>query len=268
MNLLRFSSGFAASLLLTAMVTPASAQGLLHYLPEDGIQVEYEGILTQATGVEDEAPLTWNRELIIRSVGQEDAEFDGVVQPCRWIEIKVVTGKAGAQGIVPGPVGSRVYKVLVPESRIIPDAADEQTIPNHLIPIVRGYRRLGEESVEELNAQALRIYPTLTLLTTYDNPVPQGAPAPPEILKKDISVSAQQMKGQFVMERPESRSTNDGEYWVTREVPFGLARWVVTVTREAKESAAPRSDFKVVSILKVDMKLREIGPAESELKTP
>ena len=73
-----------------------NAQGLIFHLPEDGKAVEYEGTLTQATGPDDQAPLTWTCELSIKSVGREEAEFEGKVQPCRWIEIKTLTGTAGA----------------------------------------------------------------------------------------------------------------------------------------------------------------------------
>jgi hypothetical protein len=53
---------------------------------------------------------------------------------------------------------------------------------------------------------------------------------------------------------------------VSKTVPFGLARWVVTVTTEEKDLAANRSDFKVAVVKKVDMKLRRIREnAESEL---
>jgi hypothetical protein len=74
----------------------ANGQGLIFHLPEDGKMVEYEGTLTQGTSAEDEAPLTWTCELTIKSVGREDAEFQGTSQPCRWLEIKVLTGNAGA----------------------------------------------------------------------------------------------------------------------------------------------------------------------------
>ncbi|MFN9720612.1 MAG: hypothetical protein ACK58L_18085, partial [Planctomycetota bacterium] len=102
----------------------ASAQSLLFNLPEDGKMVEYEGEIVQSSGPDDPKPLEWAYELIIKSVGQEQAEFEGKVQPCRWIEIKTVTGKAGAAGIDPGPVGARIFKVLIPESRIIGEWQD------------------------------------------------------------------------------------------------------------------------------------------------
>ncbi len=247
----------------------ATAQGLVFYLPEDGMAVEYEGTLTQSTGDQDPAPLTWTTELSIKSVGKEQAEFEGTLQPCRWIEIKVTTGKSGAAGIDPGPVGARIYKVLVPESKVIPDAVDADGIPNHMLPIVKGYRRLGEEAIKEITAPALRVYPTITLLTNYDDVEVVATADIPEVLAPGLSVSAKRMKGKFVMERPESRSTNVGEYWVTPEVPFGLARWIVAVTREEKESTAARSNFKPVSTVQVDMKVKRIRQnAESELVTP
>lgn len=253
--------------LLTSVT--ATAQGLVFYLPEDGMAVEYEGTLMQSMGDQDPAPLTWTTELSIKSVGREQAEFEGTLQPCRWIEIKVTTGKSGAAGIDPGPVGARIYKVLVPESKIIPEAVDADGIPNHMLPIVKGYRRLGEEAVKDIKAPALRVYPTITLLTNYDDVEVVATADIPEVLAPGLSVSAKRMKGKFVMERPESRSTNVGEYWVTPEVPFGLARWIVAVTREEKESTAPRSNFKPVSTVQVDMKVKRIRQnAESELVTP
>jgi hypothetical protein len=258
--------GGLAVCLLT--VNQANAQGLLFNMPEDGMAAEYEGKLTQAKNAGDTDPLTWTRELTIKSVGSEDAEYNGVVQPCRWIEIKITTGVAGAAGIDPGPVGARLYKVLVPESKVIPNTKDSDSIPNHMIPIVKGYRRLGEEAYREITASALRIYPTISLLTNYDEPETLAAAEVPDVLAQGVSVSARHMKGQMIMERADSRSTNIGEYWVSPEVPFGLARWIVTVTRESKETTAPREDFQVVSVVNIDMKLKRIrSGAESELVT-
>lgn len=246
----------------------ATAQGLFYYLPQDGTAVEYEGTITLSTGAEDTAPLTWTSELSIKSVGREDAEFNGTVQPCRWIEIKVVTGDAGAAGIDPGPVGARIWKVLVPESKINAERFDSDSIPNDVLPIVRGFRRLGEEAVKEIRTPALVVYPTIALLTDYENPEVVATADVPEVLAPGLSVTAKRMKGKRVMERLESRSTNIGEYWVTPDVPFGLARWIVSVSTEKKESTAPRSDFRQVNIRQVDMKVKRIlQNAESELVT-
>ena len=53
-----------------------------------------------------------------------------------------------------------------------------------------------------------------------------------------------------------------------REVPFGLARWEVVVTREQKESTASRDTFAEVSTIKSTMSVQRIlDAAESELNT-
>ncbi len=248
---------------------PTRAQGLIFYLPEDGMAVEYEGTLTQTTGEQEPTSLTWTTELSIKSVGMEEATFEGVAQPCRWIEIKVVTGKSGAAGIDPGPVGARIYKVLVPESKVIAEPVDADSIPNQMLPIVKGFRRLGEEAIKEIKTPALVFNPTITLLANYGEPEVIATADVPEILAPGLSLTATHFKGQVVKERPESRSTNQGEYWVTKEVPFGLARWIVKVTREEKESTAPRTAFRPVTTVQTDMKLKRIiQNAESELVTP
>ena len=69
------------------------------------------------------------------------------------------------------------------------------------------------------------------------------------------------------MESPKVRSTNEADYWVSTDVPLGLARWVVTVTTEEKDLAAARSDFRVAVVKKLDMKLKSMdGVAERELQ--
>ncbi len=245
-----------------------AAQGLIFSLPEDGMAVEYEGTLTQSTGPDDQSPLQWTCELSIKSVGKEEAEFEGVTQPCRWLEIKSVTGKAGAAGIDPGPVGSRIYKVLVPESKIIGEWKDADGIPNEMIPIVKGFRGLGEEAVTPIATHAIRFYPTISLLTSYHDPETVATADTPGTLLQGQSITASRMRGKMVMESQKVRSTNEAEYWVSKDVPFGLARWIVTITSDEKDSAAPVSEFKPTTIKKVDMKLRRIREnAESELVT-
>jgi hypothetical protein len=253
---------------ITSGAGSAVGQSLIFQLPQDGTAVEYEGTLTQSTGPDDAQPLEWTCELSIKSVGQENAVFEGTEQPCRWIEIKTLTGKAGAAGIDPGPVGARIYKILVPESRVIAGQTDADGIPNDMLPIVRGFRRLGEEAVKEIRTPVLRTYPTITYLTHYQQLEEVASADVPEVILQGANITARRMKGVTRMERSENRSTNEGEYWVSSDVPFGLARWIVTVTREEKPSAAPVAEFKPVNIVKVDMKLKSIREnAESELVT-
>ncbi|MEQ9408402.1 MAG: hypothetical protein RIK87_11775 [Fuerstiella sp.] len=251
----------------------AGAQGLIFNLPEDGTGVEYEGEITYVTVRTDIAAgkesITKAREMSIKSVGREDAEFEGQIQPCRWIEIKVITGTAGEAGIDPGPVGSRIYKVLVPESKILATAVDADLIPNIMLPVVRGYRRSGEAQVRPLKSSAIAFYPTICQLLNYPEPELIAASETPQTKATNMSFNAKHLKGRVVMERTESRSTNEAHFWITDEVPFGLARWEVTVTREQKESTAPRDSFQEVVTTSSTMSVRRLLPiAESELIIP
>ncbi|MFK7821099.1 MAG: hypothetical protein AB8G99_20450, partial [Planctomycetaceae bacterium] len=108
------------------LVQPVLGQGLLFNMPPDGSWISYEGSVKQIdqrpdpeTGqLKTAAELNWIRQLTIRSVGQETAEFRGRTQPCRWIEIEAITGVKSETGPDPGLVGTRIYKLLVPESII------------------------------------------------------------------------------------------------------------------------------------------------------
>jgi hypothetical protein len=246
----------------------AMAQGLIFELPEDGSLVEYEGTLTQGVSADDENPLSWDCELSIKSVGKTDEVFEGVMQPCRWIEIRTMTGKSGAAGLDPGLIGSRIYKVLVPESKIIADNVDGIGIPNEMLPILRGWRRIGEDKEQQIRTSALRFYPTITLLTTYPEITTISTNAVPEIKLQSPQISAVHRNGNVVLESPTSRSTNTADFWVSKDVPFGLARWTVTITTEKKDLTAPRSDFQTTVVKTLDMQLRRIDSnAESELGT-
>ncbi len=250
----------------------AAAQGLIFSLPEDGVGIEYEGKLIQETvrpELEDgREVLEWTRSLSIKSVGREDAEYDGQVQPCRWLEIKVVTGKAGAAGIDAGLVGARIYKILVPESKVIDTPVDAQTIPNSYLPIVRGYRRLGEERVESIGSRGLVMYPTLCLLANYETPEVVSESAAIENTSGRESFDSRHMRGVIVRERQTARSTNTADFWVSGDVPFGLAGWKVKVDGEVKGATDDRSTFSRLTTVTCDMKVREIMDfVESELIT-
>jgi len=249
-----------------------SAQGLIFSLPEDGTGVVFEGELNQETvrpELEDgREEFTWTRTLSIKSVGREEAEFEGTVQPCRWIEIKVVTGKSGAGGIDSGLVGARIYKFLVPESKVSAAAADADGIPNSVLPIVRGFRRLGEEAVEPIKSKGLVVYPTLCLLPNYQAPEVVTASTIVDSLDKENSFDCRKMQAEFVRERPDARSTNTGSFWVSSEVPFGLAGWEVKVVRESKGATDERLTFTPVGTVICKMQVSEVLDfVESELIT-
>ena len=257
--------------LLCLLLAPtASAQGLLFSLPEDGMGVEYEGQLLLETirpDLEDgREQLQWTRLLIIKSVGREESEYKGELQPCRWIEIKSVTGTTGAGGIDSGLVGARVYKILVPESRVISSAVDAIGIPNSVLPIVKGYRRLGEEAPETIRSEGLIVYPTVSLLANYADPEVVADSEEVGSVGGQDSFDAQHLKGRLIQERRDARSTNTAHYWISGEIPFGLAGWSVKVIREVKGSTDDRSTFRRVTTVSCDMKIRKIlDSVESEL---
>ncbi len=254
------------------LLFPASvnAQGLLWYLPEDNTGVEYQGEITTET-IRDDLPegmeiIRKERQMTIKSVGQEDAEYNGTVQPCRWIEIKVITGEAGAAGIDPGPVGQRIYKVLVPESKIIDQPKDKSNVENIMIPIVKGFRRNGESAVQPIKTKGLAFYPTICQLVPFPDLEVVASSETPQMKATNISVNARHVKGATSSERPESRTEAEADMWVSSEVPFGLARWESVVTQKKKESTAPRSAFVVTQKTKSEMSVsRILTSAESEL---
>ena len=54
--------------------------------------------------------------------------------------------------------------------------------------------------------------------------------------------------------------------WLSREVPFGLARWSVKITRSRKRETDPREKFEKRTETTVEMKAVAVGTdAKSEL---
>ena len=147
------------SFLAVAPHPQANAQGVVWKLPEDGTWVRYEGnykqIETRASSGQADLEIEWIQHLTIKSVGKQEAEFEGKTVPCRWLELKIQTGKKSEAGINPGPVGQTIYKVLVPEHRVVGKLKDEETIPVSYLSIVKGYRKEGAKEAETLTGSVL-----------------------------------------------------------------------------------------------------------------
>lgn len=250
----------------------ACAQGLIWSLPDDGAWVRYEGTYKQVElrpgSVEGNIePEPWIRKLWIKSVGRETAEYHGQTVPCRWIEIKVVTGRPQEGAIDSGPAGTRIYKVLVPELEITGQLADARGIPVSFLPIVKGYRKFGESEVEAISADVLQVYPLISLVMHYKTLEPEGTAEDPRIPLGPLSATRQ--RGAWQMESPVSRTKNEATLWRSVDVPFGLAKWSVKLSREAKDSLDPRSAFQPVTEVTVEMSAHETGNnALSELAVP
>lgn len=261
------ASVLGMSLVLSA--TPARAQGLIWSLPEDGSWIRYEGPYRQVQFRPESAggdlTLDWFQHLTIKSVGQEQAEFRGEEVPCRWLEFIAVTGTAGGGGIDPGPAGRRVYKVLVPESGIIGKVNNDRNIHVSYLPIVRGYRKLGDEAPEELKSDVFDAYPVVSLLRHYRQL--ESASERAEDAGVGVGpIRSMRFQAQETLESRTTRTVHEATLWKSDEIPFGLARWTLKISREAKPENVPRSGFQPVSQITVEMKAQEIGRgARSEL---
>ena len=264
------------------LASPAilSAQGLIWSLPEqEGTWVRYEGEYKQvefrpgvATG---DQTFNWRRNVTIKSLVTPDAHktamYRGKQVTCRWIEIKVETGKPGEQCLDTGPGGARLYKVLIPEARIFGtlinnNSVDADGIPVSFLPIIRGYRKLGNRKEEQIKTKVLQIYPAISLLKHYKAFRPEtGQPEDPELAALGAVNAIKWLGGEALQSRV-SRSEHSSTIWLSREVPFGLARWNVKITRSRKRETDPREKFEKRTETTVEMKAVAVGTdAKSEL---
>ena len=253
----------------------ATAQGLIWKLPQDGTWVEFEGEYSQTDFRPDSPdgdlkPEPWSRRLRISSVGQQMAEFNGKMELCRWIELEVRTGRSDGGVINTGPAGARIYKVLIPESKIIDSTTDGNGIPISMIPIVKGYRKIGDGNSDPIplndnKSGVLQIFPVISLLRHYKTLEPiSDQPEDADINIPDIT--ARRYRAVKTMESPTSRSTHTAQLWRSPDMPFGLARWSVKILREEKGSTEPRSAFKRVSEFSIEMKAGKVeGNAQSKI---
>src|SRR5262249_33392379 len=152
--------------------------------------------------------------------------------PCRWVEFKSLT-KPGGLDAQPGPGDTFVYKVLIPAEKVIGQPVDADKIPITYLPIVKGWRKVGKRDAEPTTEKALAVYPTVSLVTYYPDLKPEGDKNEPIQIGGE-SVTARLFKGSRVLQQPNSRSTNAATLWRSDDVPFGLARFQVTLTQEQK----------------------------------
>ena len=244
--------------------SPASAQVLIWNLPkEDGVWVRFEGSYKQTrarpnSNAGDEK-LEWRSELTISSVGRETV--DGA--ECRWVEFKSVTKPDGLEQ-KPGPGDTFLYKVLIPEDRVIGKNADADGIPATYLPIVKGWRKVGQREPQAVTEKALAVYPTVSLVTYYPDLKPAGEEQELQIGGQALSVRLN--KGERVLTTATTRSTNAASLWIGSDVPFGLARFQVSLTQEKKDIAASDDEFKRASLIEVEMAIVATGnDSRSEL---
>ena len=259
----------SATALFVAVLAPAAnAQVLIWSIPEkDGTSVRFEGEYSQV----QERPLDkrgalslkWRAELIVKSVGEEDAEFNGMTTKCRWIEF-VSTIKP--EGQKPGPSATRIYKVLVPVDRVTGQLRDAEDQPNDFVPIVKGYRKLGTADPVEVTEKALAVSPLIVPVVYYPDLKPESTEPAPVSLPSLGDIPAVLHQGQVQFTADTLRTTNKAKLWLSKDVPFGLAQFEVSVTHEAKDQLAKPEDFKQTSQIDLKMSAVEIGmDAQSDL---
>lgn len=261
---------FVGGLALSA--TAAHAEGILWDLPPDGTWLRLEGTYTQteirpesATGKLEIAP--WIERVWIKSVGEETAEFQGESVPCRWLEIKVERGREREGRIDTGLAGLEIYKVLVPESRVLYDSIDSEGVPVSFIPVIKGYRKIGKAEPKPLAEPALQLYPLAVLAGYYREENVTAQNDDPEIGLG--AVKADKIQSKIGIERRSSRTVQETTVWRSKDVPFGIARYSAKITREIKDDRQPRDEFKPTSEVVVDLKAQETGSdAKSELAVP
>ncbi|MGE5191781.1 MAG: hypothetical protein ACM3U2_04720 [Deltaproteobacteria bacterium] len=269
------------TLVMTLLALPlptTSAQVLIWSLPkEDGTWVRFEGTYKQtrarANVAAGDEMLEWRGELTISAVGSETAEIDGTDDagkaikkevPCRWVEFKSITKPSGLDK-QPGPGDTFVYKVLIPEEAVIGETTDKDGIPVTFLPIVKGWRKVGQRDAQAVTEKALAVYPTISLVTYYPNLKAEGDESE-QVQVAGEAVAARLYKGSRLFKSTTSRSTNAAVLWRSDAVPFGLARFQVTLTQERKELAASADEFKQATLIDVDMAVVATGnDARSEL---
>jgi len=214
------------------------------------------------------------RELIVKSLKKAKGYHQGQEVDCRLLEISMQTGELSGGAIKPGPAAKRVYKVLVPESKIIGKPRDSEGIFVSMLPVatdktgktVMGLKKIGTGAEVPLTAPVLQVYPMLTLLQHYRSLNAMPAQGAIEIAGKQITQYTR-YKATRVIESPSSRSTNEATLVVTDQVPTGLAKWDVTLTREEKNSAQSWDERKLVTKITTSLTARTISfnDAQSEL---
>ncbi len=262
-------------LALVLCSSSASAQGILWKLPEgDKTWCRYEGTYKQTVrrpeSAEGDLTLEWVRHLTIKSLSTEDAEYKGNTVPCRWIEIKLLTGHVNEGIVDAGPGGNRIYKLLVPVSEIRgtvtePLSANREMFVSY-IPVVKGYRKIGDEPAAALEGQVFDLYPMVSYLRHFRTLESTGDEEVVQTPFKDLNGTLQ--KGTLVSETPTLRTTTAAEMYRSDESPFGLAKWTAKINTETKQSTAARTTFVASMEIVETMALNAVGEdAESELVT-
>ena len=235
---------------VVGLTGPLQAQGLIWALPADGTSVRYEGTYQQVRKQNDpsqeDITIELRRVITLKSVGMEEADFQGKPQPCRWVEIKCETGNLVDDKLEVGPGALRIYKILIPESAIQGRSdvtvSDDEKIHISYIPIVKGFRKIGDEAAAPIESGVFELYPLVSLLRHYLELAPEGDTHEVDVPAGKFEATLH--KGTMIMETASQRSTNTANMERSEKFPFGVARWTATMAVEIKGTTDNRADFK------------------------
>ena len=134
------------------------------------------------------------------------------------------------------------------------------------IPVVKGFRKIGDEPAVAIEGQVFDLYPMVSFLRHFRNLESTGDEETVQTPFKDLT--GKLYKGDVVAETPTLRTTTVGEMYRSDESPFGLAKWTAKVNTETKQSTAARTNFLPSTEIIEEMSLVEVGEdAETELIT-
>ena len=282
----------AAVFSTTLCLQAAHAQGLIWRLSkEENFSVLYQ--TQQPPGGNAEAANgRWTRELQVKSLKREKGYFNGEEVDCRWLEFVLRMGEydSNRQGdpIDTGPAGRRIFKVLVPESRIVGKTRDADGIFVSMIPVattqdgkIQGFKQIGRSAPVRMKVPVLQVYPLLTLLHHYQTLTLQpgqksfqiGVRRAPQTRYTPQTLSPDQYKKYTAQRLIESRTrqvTNRAVISLCEpdRVPTGLLAWEVTVTHKAKDAGQKRSEFQKVAEVTSRMVAKEISYGDAQSLLP
>ena len=132
-----------------------------------------------------------------------------------------------------------------------PFAAEYPTTKRSVyLPIVRGYRKTNDKdpTPTEIKSKVLQIYPIISLVRHYRDMTRGNVPESVQIGQEDVE--ATKLTGNFEQESLNDRVLHESSLYLSDSVPFGLAKWSVKITQEAKGEVEPRSELiTMLSIL-------------------
>lgn len=253
-----------------AVASSANAQGLLWNLPESGTWVRYSGQYRQVTlrpqSEDGDLSLQWQRVLEIRCLNRVQAKYRGKEQPCVWLEFEIVTGQQVDGQLEAGPGAKRQYKILVPESVVLGKETLNADIPQGFIPIVEGYRQMGNGKVEPMPAKVFQIFPVLSQVSINEN---AKVVAQEEVTVSSGTYQTDRIECSCAIENASSRTSNQTRLWVSEKAPFGPVKWTVRIDREEKNAVDKREQFQKHAEITVQMEAVQTGSdATSKIVTP